>query len=154
MTETAGICENLELVMAAARKVWQDAKAEVRNPKNWESKLHLKDDFGPNLDELDSLGNDLVGDLRSIHTQMQKLLATLRTAHTAMENYRGAVSEGSDRRPDPWQGHRAQLLTGLQEAWDQLQQDYLSRVKPHLTDLHQRHKDARAKLKGVIGTGE
>lgn len=140
--------------MSAARKTWQDAKARVRNPKDWESKLRFKDNFGPNLDELDSLGDDLVSKLRSIQGLMQKLETTLDAAQSAMNHYRAGVSEGSDRRPDPWKDDRVILLTGLGEAWDQLEKDYMARVRERVNDLHQRHMDARAKLKGVLGTGD
>ena len=43
--------------MGDARKIWQAAKASVRQ-KDWEEQLKFRDDFGPNLDDLEKIASE------------------------------------------------------------------------------------------------
>ena len=59
--------------MSAARKIWQDAKAKIKEPKDWEARLRLRDDFGPNLDVLDKLASDLAEKIKAIEGELGKI---------------------------------------------------------------------------------
>lgn len=59
--------------MAAARRKWQEAKARVKHPKDWEAKLRFKDDFGPKLDTLEKTASDLAAKFKALGTDLHKI---------------------------------------------------------------------------------
>lgn len=117
-------------IMALARKVWQTAKGKVRTPRNWESTLRLKDNFGPHLDDLDKLASDVESDLKSVQAEMAKLLPLIQRLQNTMQDY-------SDKIWGTQLIHSSKdvLSAGLNEAWGQLKDDYSRLVRDSLHEL-------------------
>lgn len=100
--------------MAAARKKWQEAKAKVKHPKNWEAKLDFKDGFGPSLDAFENIASsDLPARLKALGSDLEKLHSAVKRLRDMRESIEKRIS-ASDSPLQP--KDRANLKTALSSA--------------------------------------
>lgn len=81
--------------MGAARKMWEDAKAKVKNPQDWEAQLHLSDTYASNLDSLQKLIEDASGKAKSLESDIRKLESMTAAVVATAKKYRHNLMENA-----------------------------------------------------------
>lgn len=119
--------------MGAARKIWEDAKARIKDPQDWEAQLHLKDAYGSSLDAVEKLIADASPKVKSVETDMRKLeslgAAIIATGKKYRQNLRANAASGRHNASTGLSPNDIKILAGglddaaktalsrLREAW-------------------------------------
>ena len=136
--------------MSAARKIWHDAKAKVKSPKDWEAKAQLKDDFGPNLDNLDKLTSDMASKIKALESDIAKIEQLARQAQTTMSSYKTKLNHELPGGNKLEKHFREALVDGLNQAWGEMERTCVRHLDGPMKYVHSKHDTTVSKLNDVI----
>jgi hypothetical protein len=105
-------------ILGKLHKTWSDAKNKIKD-KDWQKRLKLKEDFGPTLDELESLVDHYKKHWDELTKIAKKLVEANRLLDQTIGSYQGKLGSTGTVFTNPASGSiLIKLLGGLKAQKD------------------------------------
>ncbi len=132
--------------MGQSRAIWQQAKAAVKS-KDWEKRLKFSDGFGPDLDQLEKLLQDLASVATNLEGRVTKINHMAMNTLAAYQKYSSALNKAPTVTPPALTAaEAASLHKAPKEAALHTQSDWVEVVN-RLDKIRRRFRNDSAKLR-------